>query len=210
MTRVATAGEHREADVKVVDIDVTEHHAGTQPPLWKATISTRLWKSLTVSTHLAGAHNIANIAEVVCLIELLAIDGKLRKEPKAQDLMAAIASFAGVKRRLDLLGRVGGIDIYEDFAHHPTAIAAVINGFRRMYPQKRVVVAFEQQTQLDVETFCSMTLRSLCNMLIGSFLVSVLRSQNSGKGAHEHSSHGSRDWRAKGTGISRNEDLLLG
>jgi UDP-N-acetylmuramate: L-alanyl-gamma-D-glutamyl-meso-diaminopimelate ligase len=43
---------------------------------------------------------------------------------------AALAEFRGVKRRLELLGRPGGVAVYDDFAHHPTAIATTLRGLR--------------------------------------------------------------------------------
>ena len=61
-------------------------------------------------------------------------------------IASAIRSFLNVQRRLDLLASVGGIDIYEDFAHHPTAVRLVIEGFRAVYPQKRLVIAFEPRS----------------------------------------------------------------
>src|SRR5262249_44791638 len=61
-------------------------------------------------------------------------------------LAAAFKSFKNVKRRLDLLASYGGIDVYEDFAHHPTAVRLVIEGFRAVYPGKRLVVAFEPRS----------------------------------------------------------------
>ncbi|MCC6474362.1 MAG: UDP-N-acetylmuramate:L-alanyl-gamma-D-glutamyl-meso-diaminopimelate ligase, partial [Burkholderiales bacterium] len=42
----------------------------------------------------------------------------------------ALASFSGVRRRMELRGEVGGIRVYDDFAHHPTAIAATLEGLR--------------------------------------------------------------------------------
>jgi UDP-N-acetylmuramate: L-alanyl-gamma-D-glutamyl-meso-diaminopimelate ligase len=43
---------------------------------------------------------------------------------------AALSAFAGVKRRLELLGEFGGVKLYDDFAHHPTAIKTTLDGFR--------------------------------------------------------------------------------
>jgi UDP-N-acetylmuramate: L-alanyl-gamma-D-glutamyl-meso-diaminopimelate ligase len=45
--------------------------------------------------------------------------------------LAALAAFKGVKRRMELRGNIGGICVYDDFAHHPTAIAASLGGLRR-------------------------------------------------------------------------------
>jgi len=58
-------------------------------------------------------------------------------------LQKALLSFEGVQRRLDLLGEVDNIKVYEDFAHHPTAIRLLIEDYRRSHPDRRIVVAFE-------------------------------------------------------------------
>src|SRR5208283_2801214 len=45
--------------------------------------------------------------------------------------LAALATFRGVKRRMEVRGSIGGITVYDDFAHHPTAIAASLAALRR-------------------------------------------------------------------------------
>ncbi len=82
-----------------------------------------------------GAHNAAN-----ALAALLA--ARHAGVPLVQGAQA-LASFAGVRRRLELRGEVGGIAVYDDFAHHPTAIAAAIEGLRRRRPQDRLVALLD-------------------------------------------------------------------
>ena len=60
-----------------------------------------------------------------------------------EDILDAVSSFAGVARRMDKLGNVLDTEIYEDFAHHPTAVKLVIDGFKKTHPNKRLLVAFE-------------------------------------------------------------------
>ena len=55
----------------------------------------------------------------------------------------ALESFRGVKRRMELLGERGGIHIYDDFAHHPTAIRLTLEGLRRAVGNARILVALE-------------------------------------------------------------------
>jgi UDP-N-acetylmuramate: L-alanyl-gamma-D-glutamyl-meso-diaminopimelate ligase len=69
---------------------------------------------------------------------------------------AALASFQNVRRRLELLGEAGGVKVYDDFAHHPTAMRTTINGLRRKLEQEaaartapttaRILVAFEPRS----------------------------------------------------------------
>ncbi|MEE4639073.1 MAG: UDP-N-acetylmuramate:L-alanyl-gamma-D-glutamyl-meso-diaminopimelate ligase [Wenzhouxiangella sp.] len=56
---------------------------------------------------------------------------------------AALAEFQGVKRRLEFLGEVNGARVYDDFAHHPTAIRLTLEGLRRSVGGARILVALE-------------------------------------------------------------------
>ena len=60
--------------------------------------------------------------------------------------VVAMARFEGVKRRMERTATVGDIAIYDDFAHHPTAIRRTIAGVKRRYPGSRVVVAIEPRS----------------------------------------------------------------
>jgi UDP-N-acetylmuramate: L-alanyl-gamma-D-glutamyl-meso-diaminopimelate ligase len=87
---------------------------------------------------LIGMHNVENgLAAVACAAGM----GVL---PAAA--VAALARFAGVKRRLELYGEVGGIRVYDDFAHHPTAISATIDGLRRQGEGGRIVAVLEPRS----------------------------------------------------------------
>jgi len=142
--RVATLGVSPRADVSVKSYKAQALDAGTQ--LWTAQIETPQLGELTISTHLSGRHNLANIAQVIACLISLEDSGELKQRLAAPSLAAAIKSFQNVQRRLDLLASRGGIDIYEDFAHHPTAVRLVIEGFRAAYPKKRLLVAFEPRS----------------------------------------------------------------
>jgi UDP-N-acetylmuramate: L-alanyl-gamma-D-glutamyl-meso-diaminopimelate ligase len=65
--------------------------------------------------------------------------------PVAEGLRA-LASFRGVKRRMELRGRVGGVAVYDDFAHHPTAIATTLDGLRRSEPRGRILAVLEPRS----------------------------------------------------------------
>src|SRR4029077_5587548 len=65
--------------------------------------------------------------------------------PVAQGL-AALGSFRGVRRRMELRGRVNGIAVYDDFAHHPTAIATTVDGLRRSEPDGRILAVLEPRS----------------------------------------------------------------
>ena len=59
---------------------------------------------------------------------------------------AALAGFGGVKRRLELLGRVRDIAVYDDFAHHPTAIATTLQGLRARTGSGRLIALVEPRS----------------------------------------------------------------
>lgn len=135
VTKVSTAGKFPECDVVVKDVMAGEDY-------WECSLQVKSWGIIPVKTSLIGQHNIANIAQVVACINQLQ-KGGLLPQVTIEALSKAIASFAGVSRRLELIASESGVDIYEDFAHHPTSVGRVIDSFRLSHPAKRLVVAFE-------------------------------------------------------------------
>jgi len=61
-------------------------------------------------------------------------------------LLAAFATFESVKRRMELVGEVNGVRVYDDFAHHPTAIATTLAGLRAKVGTARILVALEPRS----------------------------------------------------------------
>lgn len=83
-----------------------------------------------VQWELTGRHNVANALAVLAAARHAGV-------PLAQGL-AALGRFQGVKRRLELRGEVRGIRVYDDFAHHPTAIATTLEGLRRQAERRQL------------------------------------------------------------------------
>jgi UDP-N-acetylmuramate: L-alanyl-gamma-D-glutamyl-meso-diaminopimelate ligase len=92
----------------------------------------------TVEWSLLGAHNAENA--------LAAIGAARHAGVSVAQSIAALAEFNGVKRRMELRGEVRGIAVYDDFAHHPTAIAYTIDGLRRKVGAKRIVAVLEPRS----------------------------------------------------------------
>tara|TARA_R100000005_G_scaffold92923_1_gene67297 strand:+ start:4956 stop:6326 length:1371 start_codon:yes stop_codon:yes gene_type:complete len=69
-----------------------------------------------------GRHNVENALAALAAARHVGVP--------LQQGARAVAAFRGVKRRLELLGEVGGVTVYDDFAHHPTAIATTLQGVR--------------------------------------------------------------------------------
>ncbi|HYN62679.1 MAG TPA: UDP-N-acetylmuramate:L-alanyl-gamma-D-glutamyl-meso-diaminopimelate ligase [Rubrivivax sp.] len=59
---------------------------------------------------------------------------------------AALATFRNVRRRLELRGEVAGVKVYDDFAHHPTAMRSTVNGLRRKVGLQRILAVFEPRS----------------------------------------------------------------
>ncbi len=92
----------------------------------------------TVQWSLLGAHNAENA--------LAAIGAARHAGVSVAQSIAALAEFKGVKRRMELRGEVRGIAVYDDFAHHPTAIAYTIDGLRRKVGGKRIIAVLEPRS----------------------------------------------------------------
>jgi UDP-N-acetylmuramate: L-alanyl-gamma-D-glutamyl-meso-diaminopimelate ligase len=65
-------------------------------------------------------------------------------DPRA--VLPAFADFHSVKRRMELVGEAGGVHVYDDFAHHPTAIATTLAGLRAKVGAGRILVALEPRS----------------------------------------------------------------
>src|SRR5207302_10779165 len=61
-------------------------------------------------------------------------------------IVEALKTFKSVKRRLEIKAEIGGVTIIDDFAHHPTAIAATLNALRVRYPGARLWAIFEPRS----------------------------------------------------------------
>ena len=85
-----------------------------------------------------GEHNQLNALAAIAAAEHVGVD------PEAAG--AALASFQNVRRRLELRGEVAGVRVYDDFAHHPTAIHTTIDGLRRKVGLARILAVFEPRT----------------------------------------------------------------
>jgi UDP-N-acetylmuramate: L-alanyl-gamma-D-glutamyl-meso-diaminopimelate ligase len=90
------------------------------------------------SSPLLGAHNADN-ALAACLA------ARQAGIPFERSL-AALARFQGVRRRLELRGTVRGVNVYDDFAHHPTAIANTLAGLRARVGRERILAVLEPRS----------------------------------------------------------------
>ncbi|MET0379710.1 MAG: UDP-N-acetylmuramate:L-alanyl-gamma-D-glutamyl-meso-diaminopimelate ligase [Spongiibacteraceae bacterium] len=85
-----------------------------------------------------GRHNVYNALSAIAAAQHVGV--------RPADAIAACADFAGVKRRMELIAEVNGIRVYDDFAHHPTAIATTLEGLRARVGNTRVIAVIEPRS----------------------------------------------------------------
>jgi len=112
---------------------LTPKNGGMQFQVWR---DGRFWEEFSIP--LAGRHNVLNSLAVLATLHDLGVDRRVLKE--------ALPDFAGVKRRLEIVGDFQGITIVDDFAHHPTAVTETLSAARGRFPGRRLLVAFEPRT----------------------------------------------------------------
>jgi UDP-N-acetylmuramate: L-alanyl-gamma-D-glutamyl-meso-diaminopimelate ligase len=92
----------------------------------------------TFEVPLLGAFNVRNALAALAVGSAVGLN---------TDTMAAgLRAFKGVRRRMQLRGVAGGVAVYDDFAHHPTAIAETLAGVRSAYPGRRIWAIFEPRS----------------------------------------------------------------
>ncbi|HEX2790882.1 MAG TPA: UDP-N-acetylmuramate:L-alanyl-gamma-D-glutamyl-meso-diaminopimelate ligase [Steroidobacteraceae bacterium] len=92
-----------------------------------------------VQWNLIGAHNVDNA--------LAALAAARHAGVPVERGIDALSRFRGVARRMQLRGEVAGVRVYDDFAHHPTAIATTLDALRRSVGRDRIVAVLEPRSQ---------------------------------------------------------------
>ena len=85
-----------------------------------------------------GRHNQLNALAAIAAAHHIGI--------RPHDAASALAQFKNVKRRLETVGQHNGITIYDDFAHHPTAITTTLDGLRRRVGDARILAVLEPRS----------------------------------------------------------------
>ncbi|WP_203301285.1 UDP-N-acetylmuramate:L-alanyl-gamma-D-glutamyl-meso-diaminopimelate ligase [Marinobacter sediminum] len=85
-----------------------------------------------------GMHNVRNALSAIAAARHVGIT--------PDHAVAALCRFSGVKRRMELLADVGGVRVYDDFAHHPTAIATTLEGLRAQVGDEPIVALIEPRS----------------------------------------------------------------
>jgi UDP-N-acetylmuramate: L-alanyl-gamma-D-glutamyl-meso-diaminopimelate ligase len=121
---------------------------GEEPADWKVALKKPGGRELTLSRSgvtlgdlswgMQGRHNAMNACAAIAACAAAGV------EPA--QAIESLASFQGVKRRMELVDDIDGVLIYDDFAHHPTAIRLTLEGVRRNIGNARLLVALEPRS----------------------------------------------------------------
>lgn len=121
---------------------------GASAPVWQAEVLTQdgssyaIWHQGqcygSVNWPLTGLHNVRN--------GLAAIAAAAHVGVEVTVAIAALSAFPGVKRRMEQLGIVDGVTVFDDFAHHPTAIRTTLEGLRGRVGQQRIWAVIEPRS----------------------------------------------------------------
>jgi UDP-N-acetylmuramate: L-alanyl-gamma-D-glutamyl-meso-diaminopimelate ligase len=127
---VVTVGSDPECSLRLINW-VGQPGGSTAKLLWNG-------DQLQLEMTQPGLHNAQNAA--------MAIAAAITMGVPPASAVAAMARFPGVARRMQVVGEVAGITVVDDFAHHPTALAATVAAARQNWPDQRLVIAFEPRS----------------------------------------------------------------
>ena len=92
----------------------------------------------TLKWGLTGLHNVRNALSAIAAARHVGVT--------PDHAVAALCRFSGVKRRMELVGEIGGVRVYDDFAHHPTAIASTLEGLRNRVGDEPILAIIEPRS----------------------------------------------------------------
>lgn len=91
-----------------------------------------------VEWSLTGEHNVYNALSAIVAAKHVGI--------RPEDAIVALAQFKNVKRRMEVIANINGVTLYDDFAHHPTAIHMTLDGLRKQVGQERIIAIVEPRS----------------------------------------------------------------
>lgn len=96
------------------------------------------WSIGQFQTSMIGMHNLRNTTAVIALLTEMGL--------YHEDLPKALLEYQGTRRRQEYIGKCNGAPVYDDFAHHPTAVTETIRAFRQAFAGKRIIALFEAES----------------------------------------------------------------
>ncbi len=128
---VLTFGTSDKADVCASNIEYTAHSS-------IFSIHTKGQPEHRFEISLLGEFNIRNALTVIAAARHHGISD--------EEIQQAFLMFKSIKRRMEFKGEFGGVRVYDDFAHHPTAIRSTLHALRQKYPSERIIAIFEPRS----------------------------------------------------------------
>lgn len=136
--KVITFGTDKSADYSFTDVSYDEFGKGSYTLLKHGVPSGE------ISLGVVGEHNIVNSLSVLALMDILGIS--------QSNVAKALKTFTGTQRRFEYKGSIGGITILDDYAHHPTEIAATLKAAAN-YPHNTLWCVFQPHTYTRTKAF---------------------------------------------------------
>jgi len=128
---VTTFGLASTADWRATDVE-------TSPDGMTFGVEHRGARVSQVQVPLVGAFNVRNVLAAIAVAYGAGLD--------MHTVAATLARFKGVKRRLEVRGRARGVTVFDDFAHHPTAVKETLAGVRAAFPSRKIWAVFEPRS----------------------------------------------------------------
>lgn len=128
---VISYGQRPEATWRIENIQIKGHNTQVR-------VTYRQEQAHSFSLPMPGAHNAANATGVMALLSHLGWS--------PESVGKALSTFEGVKRRQQIRGKVSGVTVIDDFAHHPTAVRETVKALRQAWSENRLVIVFEPRT----------------------------------------------------------------
>ncbi|MBH0063674.1 UDP-N-acetylmuramate:L-alanyl-gamma-D-glutamyl-meso-diaminopimelate ligase [Psychrobacter sp. SZ93C1] len=126
------------ADNLVNDSDWQAELISEDGSQFKVRFSEDLDSAATVNWAMSGIHNVNNA--------LVAVSAAYNVGVSVSTACAALSAFAGIKRRMELIGDVNDILVFDDFAHHPTAITTTLDGAKKKLSDRRIWAIIEPRS----------------------------------------------------------------
>ncbi len=129
-TKIITYGKKKDADCLIKEIEELE--TGSKFVLKYKD------KELTFQSSLIGEYNVYNFTAGIIF--------GLNQGISLDIIQKAVLNFKGVERRLGKIKKIGEVDFYEDFAHHPSAVSFLLEGFKNHYKDRKITIFFEPRS----------------------------------------------------------------
>ncbi len=139
---ILTYGFHKNANYRITNARYNENHSLFD--LHYKDLNKTKKKIKNINLKLIGEHNILNASAAIAVCLNLGV--------KIDTIKNALKNFSGVQRRMTKIFTKDKNDFYDDYAHHPTEISAILKGVRKVYNNRKIITVFEPHRYSRVTT----------------------------------------------------------